>query len=241
MVLWILFGICFVIQCFSTPLFLKLSWPNRSIKSLTAKMVCATMFVCVGLLSVHIAGNTSTFAKTMMIGLIFGWIGDYFLHSERNSFFVIGFTSFLLGHVAYITAYVRALNTFEGYNHINVIEIIVLVGLLIISMWVFKRFKFEFSMKILKVAIIIYTVVLVTMFLKATALGLQYMLSGGQNGLLAVLVLALGSLFFVLSDGTIGILMFGGQKKNRPLKIFNIVTYFAGQMLLASSILFINI
>lgn len=241
MVLWILFGICFVIQCFSTPLFLKLSWPNRSIKSLTAKMVCATMFVCVGLLSVHIAGNTSTFAKTMMIGLIFGWIGDYFLHSERNSFFVIGFTSFLAGHVAYITAYVRALNTFESYNHINVIEIIVLVGLLIISMWVFKRFEFEFSMKILKVAIIIYTVVLVTMFLKATALGLQYMLSGGQNGLLAVLVLALGSLFFVLSDGTIGILMFGGQKKNRPLKIFNIVTYFAGQMLLASSILFINI
>jgi hypothetical protein len=35
--------------------------------------------------------------------------------------------------------------------------------------------------------------------------------------------------------------MFGGQKKNRPLKIFNIVTYFAGQMLLASSILFVNV
>lgn len=241
MVLWILFGVCFVIQCFSTPLFLKLSWPNRSIKSLLAKMLCATMFVCVGFLSVHIAGNTSAFAKTMMAGLIFGWVGDFFLHSERNSFFGIGFTSFLAGHVAYITAYVRALNTFEGYNHINVIEVIVIVGLLAISMWVFKRFKFEFSMKLLKVAVIVYTVILVTMFLKATALGVQYMLSGGENGLLAILVLSLGSLFFVLSDGTIGILMFGGEKKNRPLKIFNIVTYFAGQMLLASSILFINI
>lgn len=241
MILWMLFAVCFIVQCFSTPLFLKLSWPNRSIKSLIAKMLCATLFVAVGFLSVKISGNTSEFAKTMMLGLVFGWIGDYFLHSEKNSFFVIGFTSFLLGHIVYITAYVRALNTFENYSHINAVEPIVLIVLLIISMWVFKRYKFEFSMKVLKVAIIVYTVILVTMFVKATVLGVQYMLSGGANGALAVLVLSLGSLLFVLSDSTIGVLMFGGQKKNRPLKIFNIVTYFAGQMLLASSILFINI
>jgi hypothetical protein len=68
------------------------------------------------------------------------------------------------------------------------------------------------------------------MFIKATSLGVNYMLNGGENGILALLVLGFGSLFFLLSDATIGILMFGGQKKNRPLKIFNIVTYFAGQL-----------
>jgi hypothetical protein len=107
--------------------------------------------------------------------------------------------------------------------------------------FVIARFKFEFSLKILKFGVVVYTGVLVLMFLKATSLGLNYMLSGGENGLWALLTLALGSLFFLLSDATIGVLMFGGQKKNRPLKIFNIVTYFAGQMLLASSILFIKI
>ena len=241
MLLWTLFVGCFVLQCFSTPLFLKLSWPTRSIKSLTAKMVSATLFVCVGCLSMNIAGNKSDFAITMIIGLILGWIGDYFLHSDRNLFFGIGFASFLAGHIVYITAYVRALNTFNGYSNVNVVEVISFVVLMAIAMFVFKRFKLEFSIKFLKYAVILYTAILISMFIKATSLGVIFMLTGGEKGMLALLVLCFGSLFFLLSDATIGILMFGGQKKNRPLKIFNIVTYFAGQMLLASSILFINI
>lgn len=238
---WALFAACFALQCVSTPLFLKLSWPTRSIKSLTAKMVCATLFLSVGFLSVKLAGNTSAFAYTMLLGLFLGWVGDYFLHSEKNSFFAIGFISFLAGHVVYIKAYVTALGTFNGYNNINIAEIIALVVILLIAMLVFKKYKLEFSTKILKLGIVVYTVILSTMFIKATALGINFLLSGGENGVLALVVLSLGSLLFVLSDATIGILMFGGQKKNRPLKIFNIVTYFAGQMLLASSILFINI
>jgi uncharacterized membrane protein YhhN len=177
----------------------------------------------------------------MIVGLLLGWIGDFFLHSEKNSFFGIGFASFLAGHVVYIKTFFTALGSFEDYNNFNIIEVSVIVAFLVASIYIFKRFKFEFSIKFLKYAVIAYAVILVTMFVKATSLGINYMLSGGQNGLLAVLVLGFGSLFFLLSDTTIGILMFGGQKKNRPLKIFNIVTYFAGQMLLATSILFINI
>ena len=241
MILWIAFALCFIVQCFSTPLFLKLIWPNRSMKSLAAKMLCATLFLAVAVLSIKISGNKSDFAYTMLLGIVFGWIGDFFLHSERNSFFVIGFISFMAGHIAYITAYVRALNTFEGYNHFNLIEVSALGLLLIISVYTFKRFKFEFSMKALKIGVIIYSAVLCTMFLKATSLGVKFALSGGEYGAVAAIALTLGSLFFLLSDGTIGVLMFGGQKKNKPLKAFNIITYFAGQMLLASSILFINI
>ncbi len=241
MIYWVLFGVCYLIQCFSTPLFLKLSWPTRSMKSLTAKMVCATMFVLVGFLSSKIASNTSVFAYTMLIGLFLGWVGDFFLHSERNSFFAIGFVSFLAGHIVYIKAYLDALSTFDNYNSFNIIEIVVLVVLCGLALWANKRFKIEFSMKILKYAVLVYTIILITMFIKATALGINFMISGGENGLLALIVLSLGSLLFVMSDATIGILLFGGQRKNRPLKIFNIVTYFAGQMLLASSILFINI
>ena len=241
MTLWIPFALCFVVQCFSTPLFLKLIWPTRSMKSLAAKMLSATMFLAVALLSVKISGNTSDFAKTMLLGIIFGWIGDFFLHSERQSFFVVGFFSFMAGHIAYITAYVRALNTFEGYNHFNFIEVSILVALLITSVYVFKKYKFEFSMKILKLGVMAYSAILCVMLLKATSLGVNFALSEGKYGILAAVVLSLGALLFMLSDGTIGILMFGGQKKNKPLKVFNIVTYFAGQMLLASSILFINI
>ena len=241
MTLWIPFALCFALQCFTTPLFLKLSWPNRSIKSLLAKMLSASLFVCVGLLSAKISSNTSDFAKTMLIGLALGWIGDYFLHSDKQSFFAVGFIAFMAGHIAYITAYCRALNFFGDYNQFDFIEILILCILVAVSMMVFKYFKLEFSLKILKLGVIAYSVILITMFIKATSLGINFMLSGANNGALALIVLSLGSLLFVLSDATIGILIFGGQKKNRPLKIFNIVTYFAGQMLLASSILFVNI
>lgn len=241
MLLWVLFTCCFILQCFATPLFLKLIWPNRSMKSLAAKMLAATLFVCVGFLSVNIANNKSDFAITMVVGLLLGWVGDFFLHSEKNVFFGIGFASFLAGHIAYITAYVRALGTFEGYNNLNAVEITVFAALMLVSVFVFKRFKLEFSIKLLKYAVWVYTAVLSFMFIKATSLGVHFLLNGGQNGVLALLTLAFGSLFFLLSDATIGILMFGGQRKNRPLKIFNIVTYFAGQMLLASSILFVNV
>lgn len=239
--LWILFALCFIAQCFSTPIFLKLSWPNRTIKSLTAKMVCATLFVAVGFLSAIISGNTSLYAKSMMLGLICGWVGDFFLHSDKNLYFAIGFISFLAGHIVYIKSYVRALDTFEDYTQFNVIEITALVALIILSIFLYKKYKLDFSTKFLQGTVFVYAVVLITMFIKATALGIEYMLSGAENGIIAVIVLSLGSLLFVMSDATIGILLFGGQKKNKPLKIFNIVTYFAGQMLLATSILFVNI
>jgi hypothetical protein len=50
-------------------------------------------------------------------------------------------------------------------------------------------------------------------------------------------VLIVGSLCFVLSDATLGMLNFG-PKKTFPLKCFNIGTYYAAQVLLASTILF---
>ena len=63
----------------------------------------------------------------MIIGLIFGWIGDYFLHAKpSDTYFVTGFLSFLIGHFFYIGAYVRTLpKLFPDYEMINGIEIAV--------------------------------------------------------------------------------------------------------------------
>ncbi len=240
MELWIIFGACFLLQCFTTPLFLKYSWPSRTVKSHILKMICAALFVAVGFLSIKISGNTSDFAVTMLVGLILGFVGDFFLHFDNQSYFAIGFISFMAGHIAYIKAYVCALNLYEGYNQFNAYEIVAGIVICVFALWQAKRFKVSFSMKILKYGIILYSIILVTMFLKAVALGVNFLISGGENGVLALLVLSIGSLLFVMSDATLGILLFGGQKKNRPLKIFNIGTYFAGQMLLASSVLFIK-
>ena len=86
----------------------------------------------------------------------------------------------------------------------------------------------------------LYAVIITVMFLKASALGIKYYLSGAEGGIYAALVLTVGSFFFVLSDASLAVILFGGKGKSYTLKIFNIVTYFWGQVMLASSILFIN-
>ncbi len=200
------------------------------------------MFVSIGVLSIYISGNTSTYAIIMIIGLIFGWIGDYFLHAKpTDAYFITGFISFLIGHFFYIGAYVRALpKLFPDYKMINAVELIIGAVILLTALICVKAIKLKFSPQILKFAIAFYFIIITFMFLKASALGYNYYKSGATYGIVAFVLLSLGSLFFVLSDATLGIISFGGQKKNYPLKIFNILTYFWGQAMLASSILFIE-
>lgn len=242
MALWILFGICLVVEAVCTPWYLKALWPQKCTKSLILKMVCSTMFVSIGVLSMFISDNFSSYAIIMLVGLVFGWIGDYFLHAKPSDvYFVTGFLSFLIGHFFYIGAYVKALPTlFPDYKMFNAPELIIGGVVVIIAFVMMKLTKMKMTPKIVGVGIWIYFIILTFMFTKATALGYQQWQSGAEGGLLAFVVLTLGSFFFVLSDASLGVIMFGGQKKNYPLKIFNIVTYFWGQIMLASSILFIN-
>ena len=242
MALYIMFSLCCVLEFVFVPWFLKAMWPNPSKKSLVLKMICATLFVGVGVLSVFIADNHTEYAYTMLLGLAFGWIGDFFLHvNTTKTCFGIGFTSFLLGHIVYIISYMRALrNIFPDYSSINAVEICFAVGLCMFALVCYRKLGLDMPGVFVKVSMGSYFVILDFMFVKATALGVNYLISGGEHGVIALLVLSIGSLCFLLSDVVLGIIMFGGQKKNYPIKIFNIVTYFAAQVLLASSILFIK-
>ena len=189
-----------------------------------------------------ISGNFSDFAVTMVIGTIFGWIGDYFLHAKpSNAYFATGFVSFLIGHIAYIIAFVRATPVISAdYDMFNLTEVLILIGIVAAAMVISRVLKVKFAPRIVELAIWIYVITITIMLVRASALGMCYWTTGGENGLIAFLVLTLGAVFFLMSDVTLGLIIFGGQKKNYPLKIFNILTYFWGQVMLASSILFIN-
>ena len=200
------------------------------------------MFVSIGVLSMFISNNFSAYAVTMLIGLVFGWIGDYFLHAKpTDAYFITGFISFLIGHIFYIVAYVRALPVlFPDYKMFNIPELIIGAVIIVTAIILHKVIKLKFTPKIVGAGIWLYFCILTFMFVKATALGYHQWQSGAEGGILPFVVLTLGSFFFVLSDASLGVIILGGQKKNYPLKIFNIITYFWGQIMLASSILFIK-
>lgn len=242
MELYIVLSICIAAEFVFVPLFLKVSWPQPSVKSLILKMICATLFVAVGVISLFISGNYSQYAYTMLIGLAFGWVGDFFLHVKSTNFcFVTGFFSFLIGHIVYIVAYVNALkNLYPEYSELNIAEIAVTLLFCIGALVSAKFLNVKFPTAAVKIGIGGYFIMVVSMFTKATALGLNFMKSGGEYGAVALIVLSLGSLCFVVSDALLGFIMFSENIKKFPLKVANIVTYFAGQVMLASSILFIK-
>lgn len=211
-------------------------------KSLLLKMIGATGYMAVGGLCVLITGECSEFDKAMLIALLLSWLGDLFLHLWFHfACTAVGFVCFLGSHIFFITAYVTGINSLTVsvperffYSVPELILIAVLVGLFIVLIE-----KSEMNLKgLMKIPIIIYGIVILTMLCKASILGIEAVKAGITP--LAAVCAVTGALNFVASDFSISILMFDKkQKKNFKLKLFNMYTYFIAEVLLASLIYFI--
>ena len=239
-VLRLLFAAAVMVECIFTPLYLKALWPQKCFKSLCLKMVCSAMFFSVGILSLFIAENNTEYAYTVIAALALGWVGDYFLHAKgTQTYFIIGFISFLLGHVVYITAFLRRLALeFPEAGLVNVPGAVAFAVIAVTSVIIACALKMKFSPHALKYACAFYAVILITMFIKASELGIRFYMTGSSGGLAAAVIIISGSFLFLLSDASLAVILFGGKKGSYPLKIFNIATYFPAQVLLAATILF---
>lgn len=240
----ILFILAVAAEFVTVPLFLKYSWPKKCWKSFGVKMICSALFFLAGLLAVKISGNHTPYAHLILWGLALGWAGDLFLHliTDKIWVFGIGLFAFLGGHIFYILAFQRAIrDTYPQYGFFRWYEIpiiLIIVGLFALYAWK-KQIKAKLYMVI---PVALYALTIVTMAEKA----IRYCCGQWWWGLhdhipLLFLTVGLGAVLFVVSDATLGLILFGGQEKNRPLKWVNIGTYFAAQILLASSIFLITV
>ena len=245
MVWKILFAIVVAAEFVFVPLFLKYSWPEKCWKSFGFKMICSALFFSAGLLAMKISGHSassSPYTKLILWGLFFGWLGDMFLHliTDKIVVFGLGLFAFLGGHIFYIFAFQRAIErTYPDkpfFAWYEIVAVLVLVGLVVLYA-VLKKIKGKAYMAI---PVVLYAVTISAMLAKAFRYCIGEWLYGmNEHIVMLFLTIALGAVLFVLSDGSLGMILFAGQKKNRPLKIFNIATYFAAQILLASSIFFV--
>lgn len=242
MLLNVLYALICVAVMGLTPLFVKSQKDGACPKSLLIKMVCATGYIAVGVLACVINGEITVFAKIMLGALIASWIGDLFLHLWfSKAFYVIGFLGFLSAHFFFIAAYheqITVLDPEQAFLGLwQILVMLVLVGLFLVL-----TSKSDFELKgIIKVGIIIYGMVIVTMMCKAISLAVTSISVGVENACWVAVLSIVGAVCFVASDFTISLLMFSKKhKKNIPLKMFNMLTYFAAELLLASLILVIK-
>ena len=240
MFLKILFGICVVASIILTPFYLE-AQKNKGTKSLILKMCDSTCFMGAGVLACFIADNHTEFSKYMLIGLGLSWVGDFLLHVIKPKFLnAVGFVSFMAAHVFYIIAYNTAAQTIQpGRTFLQLWEWLIPVGCLIFYI-ILTKAKMQFANWALG-ASAAYGVVILLMFTKAIDLAVLSLQTGAANAIATTVLLIGGAALFVASDFTISFLIFDKRyKKNYPLKIFNIATYFAGQLLLASLMLVVK-
>ncbi len=235
-------GAC-VIETIFTPFFLHYQRPGICLKSFICKMICASMFLSVGILAYFYTGNTSEFAKFLLIGLTSSWFGDMFLHMKQGSkiTFGIGMVFFAAAHMLYLIAYSKATNLyFPERNFFTIPEILITIVIIVVFYFIYKgKGQINFASPIM-LAFVIYGFILVTMFVKAVSFGTQYIMAG--HSVTGGLCLASGGTLFFTSDMTLVLLMFNEKmKKNHRLKDYNIGSYFLGQTLLALSVLTIGL
>lgn len=243
MIFKILMALTIVAEFFTVPTFLKYYWPTKCKQSLLFKMISATLFVLCGVFAMKASGNNTSYATLIIIGLVFGWLGDYFLHSlkDRMVEFIIGVIAFLIGHIFYIAAFYHALKTLEPdaklINWYDFATVGVVLALVMIYVVVGKLYQKKGPMVI---GLLLYGIFLTAMVVKA-ALYMYAEWNYGINDTMipAILTVGIGSVFFFLSDFSLFLILTGDDAK-RGMRIFNIVTYFIAQILLACTILFVR-
>jgi uncharacterized membrane protein YhhN len=239
----ILFIIAAVVEVPLVALFLKYYWPDRCKQSFITKVICSLLFVLMGIFAAKETGNNTLFADYMIWGLVFGMAGDLLLHAMTTKMlpFILGVVAFLIGHIFYIMAIQRAIYTvglskgaFIWYELLIIAVIVVIAVIYCLKTNAFKR------KGPMVYGLLAYGVVLATMLAKAVRYVVDVIAFGvDDNMYMIALTVGLGAVLFFLSDASLGIILTDDKPVKRGMRIFNITTYYAAQVLLAASIFFV--
>ena len=160
----------------------------------------------------------------IVLALVFAWIGDVLLIKISNLLcFRLGLASFLIGHICYIIA----MFSYNQPFHVPVLVISAAVAA-VLGIIIYKMVK---PSKEMKIPVITYEVIILSMALSAIQLFLQQDPAASfppeMSSTFGILVLA-GSVSFVASDTSLAFVTF--QKK--PYYVFCMATYIAAQLLI---------
>jgi len=175
------------------------------------------------ILAVYLTG-AKIILLPIILALVFAWIGDVLLIKISNLLcFRLGLASFLIGHICYIIA-------MSGYNMPFNIPVLI-ISAAVAAVLGFIIYKMVKPSKEMKIPVITYEVIILTMALSAIQLFLQQGTAASfppeMSSTFGILVLA-GSVSFVASDTSLAFVTF--QKK--PYYVFCMATYIAAQLLI---------
>ena len=206
--------------------FVCATYAGKKRQSVVLKGLASLCFVMLGV--VLYLAHPTTFGALVVTGLALGALGDVilelrFVWQDRRAVVAsaVGTVSFLLGHLAYITA----LLTRDGSSALLALALCAVLSIASVPA-LMKRVQVD--SRALKTLGALYLVIAVGTF--SVALGC--LLTAGVTRLTALF--ACGSLIFASSDFMLA--YYGFVKKVRPLRAIYLLAYYAAQLLIACTI-----
>ncbi len=196
-----------------------------TVKAVLIKSIVSVLFIAVAVT----AGSSSRIAPFIIIGLVFGLLGDiwldlkYVFPAHDNVFTYSGFAVFGIGHILYVTG----LLTQYGAGSFLIVSFAlaaVAAGLIAVLE---KPMKLSYGP--MKPTVLIYGFLLFS----------TVFVSGGlllKHGGVGVGCFFIGSALFAISDLILSGTYFGEGKERRIDIISNYIFYYAGQFLIAYSL-----
>ena len=186
---------------------------DMNLATTISKMIASSAFVAVGL---SVGALKSRYGRIVLAALLLSWVGDLLLTRESEMMFLFGLGSFLLAHVAYITAFlVRGID--------RKTTLIALVPIALISLgtaaWLTPFVPADFATPVR-----VYTIVISLMVVAAF----------GSKGAGAPWFVPIGALLFYFSDLSVATGQF--VQTEFPNYLWGLPFYFSGQVLLALSV-----
>jgi uncharacterized membrane protein YhhN len=189
------------------------TWPGIIVKAL---IIPVLFFLYYRL----IKGQINNFHRMIMSALVFSWLGDVTLEfqAKNDLFFMVGLSCFLIAQVIYLIAFFST----KGENVLFFKKIYLILPVILYG--VFVIYILYDGLGDMKIPVIIYTAVILTMLTSA----LNREKKVNRNSYILVLV---GAIFFILSDSILAINKFGYQFDLAG--IANMLTYIIAQYLIA--------
>jgi len=175
-------------------------------------------------------GELLPVAILFFLGLVTGLIGDLLLalrplneEKEDKKIIISGIIAFSMGHVFYLLG----LLVLSSFSYLSII-----LGILMTIIIYIGSILLKFEMGIAKIPALFYTFLIFTMVGQAVSLGIQT-----DFNTFSVLI-SIGAILFAVSDLILAPIYFKGDKRD-IMVIFNLSTYYAAQLFIAISIMYL--
>lgn len=163
----------------------------------------------------------------IVVALLCGWAGDFFLMLKNEKWFLYGMVAFLLNQIFFIISFFISINDISDFN----IWGLFLLGPVILIM-LFTVPRFINKTGDLKIPVLVYMAAILLMHIAAVLrlaefLGLEF------------IFIYVGSIFFIFSDAFLALNKWDEAAKQK--RIINMVTYFLAQFYIALGAIFTSL